>query len=365
MKVCLIGNNLTSLILAKILNKKKINVQIYSSKSTKLKFNTRTLGVTDYNLKYLSTIFKNISILVNPINKIKILIEKNETKEKIIFDKKSLTLFNMVKYEKLLSYVRSKVLNSKKIKVSNIRKKLDLFKIVNKRNFDLIINCEKSNIFTKKYLKNGIFKNYYNSAFTTIIKHHKLQNNQAVQVFTDNGPLAFLPLTKEKTSIVYSVDIKKKNNLSQTEFKNIINKYNPSYKIISYGKIENFSLNLILPKNYCYENILFFGDSIHSIHPLAGQGFNMTIRDIIELDKILEKKLNLGLNIDKHAIHEFEKQVKSYNSIFSFGIDFIHEFFIFDKKFIPKKISKLFFNYINRSSKIKNLGIKIANQGTV
>ena len=115
MKVCLIGNNLTSLILAKILNKKKINVQIYSSKSTKLKFNTRTLGVTDYNLKYLSTIFKNISVLVNPINKIKILIENKETKEKIVFDKKSLTLFNMVKYEKLLSYVRSKVLNSKKL----------------------------------------------------------------------------------------------------------------------------------------------------------------------------------------------------------------------------------------------------------
>ena len=41
-------------------------------------------------------------------------------------------------------------------------------------------------------------------------------------------------------------------------------------------------------RNYTHDNILAFGDLIHRIHPLAGQGFNMTIRDLINLEKTLK-----------------------------------------------------------------------------
>ena len=61
MKVCLIGNNLTSLILAYILSKKKFKVEVYSSKKEKFKSETRTLGITDFNLNFLEKFFKNIS----------------------------------------------------------------------------------------------------------------------------------------------------------------------------------------------------------------------------------------------------------------------------------------------------------------
>ena len=54
MKVCLIGNNLTSLILASILSKKNFNIKIYSKRDKKYKFKTRTVGITDHNLNYLS-----------------------------------------------------------------------------------------------------------------------------------------------------------------------------------------------------------------------------------------------------------------------------------------------------------------------
>ena len=54
MKISLIGHNLTSLILAQILSQKKIPVEIYSTKSHKKKFETRTIGITENNLKYLS-----------------------------------------------------------------------------------------------------------------------------------------------------------------------------------------------------------------------------------------------------------------------------------------------------------------------
>ena len=59
-----------------------------------------------------------------------------------------------------------------------------------------------------------------------------------------------------------------------------------------------------------------FGDSLHKIHPLAGQGFNMILRDINILSKIIQDRIDLGLQID-HSIYEmFEKKTKHFNFIF-------------------------------------------------
>ncbi len=88
----------------------------------------------------------------------------------------------------------------------------------------------------------------------------------------------------------------------------------------------------------------------------------MTIRDIIKLIKIIDQKVNLGLSLDKSMFKEFENKTKSYNAIFSFGIDFIHEFFKFNKNSIPKNISKKIFTLINSTPRIKKLGINLANQ---
>ena len=363
MKICLIGNNLTSLILANILSKKNFYTEIYSLKSNKSNYKTRTLGITNYNLNYLNNYFKNISKQTQPINEIKVLIQNKKINEEILFSKDSKVLFNMIKYNKLISLIKSNISKNKLISFKHIKKNSDLNLLINKKKFDLIINCEVSNVLTEKFLKNKIFKNYHNKAFTTIIKHEKVKNNIARQIFTEYGPIAYLPLSNKFTSVVFSFEIKKRVKISNDEIIQLIKKFNPCYKILSSEKVENFNLSLKLPKKYYYKNILFFGDSIHSIHPLAGQGFNMTIRDIIKLNEILDKKIELGLNVDKHLYREFENESKNYNSMFSFGIDFIYEFIRFNKNFVPKKISKNIFSYINNNQKLKELGINLANKG--
>ena len=51
-----------------------------------------------------------------------------------------------------------------------------------------------------------MIKKYNSFAYTTIIEHKKsLNNNTAVQIFTKRGPLAFLPISNNKTSVVYSI----------------------------------------------------------------------------------------------------------------------------------------------------------------
>ena len=211
----------------------------------------------------------------------------------------------------------------------------------------------------------GVIKNYHNKAFTTIIYHKKKNNTKATQIFTEYGPIAFLPLSNNLTSVVFSIEMKKEKSFSENQIIDLIKKYNTTYQISSFDKVERFDLNLKLPKRYCYENLLFFGDTIHSIHPLAGQGFNMTIRDIIKLNDIIDKKIEIGLDIDKQIFKEFENKSKSQNFVFSYGIDFIYEFFRFNKNYVPKGISESIFSFVNKNKIIKDISMKLADRGNL
>ncbi len=170
--------------------------------------------------------------------------------------------------------------------------------------------------------------------------------------------MAFLPISNKETSIVYSIyDYK---NISEKKIKSLILKYNKKYKIKSFSKFEEFKLKLTLNRNYFYKNILNFGDNLHSIHPLAGQGFNMTLRDIKILLEIVDNKIKLGLPLDHSLLQDFEKKTKHLNYIFSNGIDFIHEFFKYDTE---KNLStKILNNFLNNNF-FKNYATKFADKG--
>ena len=115
-------------------------------------------------------------------------------------------------------------------------------------------------------------------------------------------------------------------------------------------------------RNYYHDNILAFGDLLHKIHPLAGQGFNMTLRDIKIFSEIIQKKINLGLPLNVSVNYEFEKKSKHFNYIFSNGIDFIYEFFNFESKTKSKILSKTV-KFLGKNSHLNKRFIKIADNG--
>ena len=153
------------------------------------------------------------------------------------------------------------------------------------------------------------------------------------------GPLTLIiPISKNKTSIVYSIHNSKDNikeNISQ-----LVHQYNFKYKIKKINTIETFDLKSFALKTYYHKNILAFGDLLHKIHPLAGQGFNMSIRDINILMNIIKEKIDLGLPLDISVNSQFEKNSKHTNYIFSNGIDLIHEFFNIERKLENDVFSK-------------------------
>ena len=324
MKVCILGDNLTSLALAKALVKKEIFVDLfYEKKNTKID-TTRTIGISKSNIDFFNREITNIKKMLWPIKKIKIFTENSNDKEILKFEDQKDNLFSILQNQRIFNQL---IIELKKSKFFKFKKYIKS----NNLSYNLIINCDIRNEITKKYFSKKFEKKYNSIAFTTIIDHVKLlSNNEAIQIFTNDGPIAFLPISKEKTSIVYSARMRK--NKTELEINKIINKFNPKYEIKKIHKISKFDLKSINLREYYKDNILAFGDLLHKLHPLAGQGFNMSIRDIKEFLKIIDYKIKLGLPIDQSVCVEFQNNVKSKNFVFSEGINFIYEYFNSENK---------------------------------
>ena len=362
MNICIIGDGLTSLSLAKNLINKKINVHFYHKYKIESSLSNRTIGISKDNLEFFKNEILNIKKkFVWEIKEIEIFSEKLKKGNLLSFKNYQDKLFYIVKNNDLYDLLISSISKNKFFKKTLIKKESFYIDLLKKNKFDLIINCDSNNFLTKKFFVRKIDKNYNNLAYTTILKHNKIKNNIATQVFTKNGPIAFLPISNNETSVVCSLDTENKKYTDQ-DVLNLINKNNPKYKIQKIDKLNNFKLSSSNLRNYCHENILAFGDLLHRIHPLAGQGFNMTIRDIKALSKIIQNKIDLGMQLDSSIINKFEKETKNKNFLFSNSIDFIYEVFNFDKKIKSKSFNKIL-RTLGKNKNLLDYFIKVADKG--
>ena len=170
----------------------------------------------------------------------------------------------------------------------------------------------------------------------------------------------FLPISKNKTSIVYSIN--NSNLFCSEQIKNLIHNYNFKYKIKKINQIESFELKSLNLRSYYKNKFLAFGDLLHRIHPLAGQGFNMSLRDVKLLSKLIDEKVNLGLDIDSSICKDFQKNIQHKNYIFSSSIDLIYEMFNFEGKISSNLLSKSI-NIIGKNKRVNSLFKKFADQG--
>ena len=353
MNVCILGKGLTSLTLAKSLVNKGVCVDIISNNRDNKTNYDRTIGISKVNLEFFNKEILDINKLSWNIDKIEIYSENLDNERILNFQNNGNKLFSVIKNYELINHLTKKL---KKEKLCKFKKNL-VNKNILTQSYDLIINCEFSNFITKKFFTKRLIKNYNNYAYTTIIRHSKTSNNKAIQIFTSRGPLAFLPISKSETSVVYSV-----NGNQKIDLKDLVRFYNKSYNILHINNSSRFELQMSSLRNYYRGNILAFGDLLHKIHPLAGQGFNMTLRDIKIFSEIIEKKLYLGLPLDLSVNDEFEKKSKHINYIFSNGIDFIYEFFNFESKTKSKIFSKTV-KILGKNSYLNKGFIKIADNG--
>ena len=373
-KICIIGDGLAGLAAAVILSKENVKIDLYCNNKKK-NLDNRTTAISESNYQYIKKKLNlNGQYFFWSCKEINLFFQD---KEKIInffnFKEKNKNLMHIFQNKDLKKKLNKIVSTTKKIKI--IKKKIEdinneegFIRYAKKKIFyDLIILSTGGNSKLYDTIDEGrsIKKNYEELALTAIIKHNARIENSS-QFFLKEGPLAILPFKKKVFSIVWSVsskffDINKKN------IKNILSeKLRILLKIKSIKNIvdiHSFPINLNLKTKYFKKNVLILGDGLHTVHPMAGQGFNLVLRDIKKLQELISKTLKLGLLIkNSFILKDFYNSRKSENNLFGFGINLTNIFFKEGKYFnslkkgILKNISK--FSFINKiSQSVSDRGI--------
>jgi len=297
-------------------------------------------------------------------------IKKEKFSEIFELNKKNKNIFYMLENLKTMKFMMKKI---KKIKSISLIKNETVSSIFNsgllkavkfKNNiskYNLIIICAGYNsVLIKNLFNHKIIENPYKEiAITTTLEHKKIKNNIARQIFLDNAIFAMLPISKTKTSIVWSVKDFMKIK-SDNFFKKKIKLYASNYlqKVKFNSKLEKKNLNLLIRNKYYLDRTLLFGDALHIMHPYIGQSFNMTLRDLKCLEKVLKERINLGLDIgSSDVLSDFTNETKPRNFSFSVGSDLLKNAISFK---VPRNN---IFKILNKSNFAKNIIFDIADKG--
>lgn len=371
-KICIVGDGLAGLTTALTLKELNIDIDLfYKKKNKNLKNDKRTTAISLSNYQFLRKLIKKnnlnyfwpckyVSLFYETKNQyINFLNYKEEEKNLMyIFENKKFAnnLVNELKASKNINFINGTI-----DKIDSINSYL---KYKNKKKFyDLIILCAGGkNIFYKQINRDRSIKKDYKEFAITCNVQHKLKLKGASQYFLSEGPLAILPIKKNMFSLVWSLSNDYKNNdkkaLIQDKLRYIFGKQIK----IKISKIQMFPLHLDLKTRYFKKNILVLGQGIHSIHPIAGQGFNLIIRDIKKLSLIIKKNLELGLGIkNSNILVEFYQTRNPENTLIGIGNDLIRSFFKPNKFIDPIKLS-LLKNFSNNKN-LKRVSQIISDKG--
>ncbi len=381
-KICIIGSGLTGSTIAYLLSKFKLQIDIvddnYKKKiSTKLALSKSSLDQLHNSglkeIKKKSNPIKNIYLYdsYSEINLEKDLKFSSSNKEKVlayIIDSTTLLsdLNKNLRNLNNINFIKKKISS---INDNNIFKTIT-FEDFSKKNYSLVILTSRNNLelLPKINLKTIIDKSYNEDAYVFSISHKKIINNSARQFFLKDGPLAFLPISSEKTFVIWSI---KKDSFNKKYVSNknyLLNFFNKNFKelfkrINSVSDISVFNLDYVFNELKQFKRTLLFGDIASKIHPIAGQGWNMTLRNAFSLVKVIKDFEDLGLEIGNNIfIEKYLDEVKLNNFAFTTLIDGIRK--IFDIKIDGyASMRKNTLSIIDKNYFIKNNLAKVADKG--
>ncbi|AJC49153.1 FAD-dependent monooxygenase [Allofrancisella guangzhouensis] len=303
--IAIVGGGVVGLLTSLALAKAKLNIIHIEKDELEVKNDNRSLALSYSSIAFLNTleIWDKITSSTQPIQKVHISDKGKYGRAEIFAKDENLPFLGTIApMQELLRVALEAVANNPNItksfatNVEGLEKQDQNYSLAVKHKngshheeviqAKLIIACDGANSSIRKMLDVATKTTDYNQDAVVFDIQTELEHkNTAFERFMSDGVLAILPKTNNTMGCVWTVGrdkSKSKLDLDNKEFENFIQErfgYRlGQLKLISKPAI--FPLYLIQSEEVYKQNILFFGNALHFLHPVSGQGLNLSIRDI-------------------------------------------------------------------------------------
>lgn len=194
---------------------------------------------------------------------------------------------------------------------------------------------------------------YGQRAVVATVTTEKSHEETAWQRFLPTGPLAFLPLPRGQSSIVWSTTPTRARELEYQNDEDFGRSLAAAYQgrlgaVNGAGPRGTFELVSLHAKNYVRDRIVLVGDAAHTVHPLAGQGVNLGILDAAALTEVLTASRDQGRDPGRlHTLRKYERWRKGHNVLMRETLGGFN--WLFGASFVPLR-------------QARNAGLRITDQ---
>ena len=157
------------------------------------------------------------------------------------------------------------------------------------------------------------------------VAHTRPHHGKAVQHFLPSGPFAILPLTGDRSSIVWTEDSERGKAIMAADEATFLAELSQRFgfrlgEIALAGPRQSFPLDLQIARSFVAARLALIGDAAHAVHPLAGQGLNIGVRDVAALTETVVEATRLGLDIGAAPQLERYERWRRFDSAFSAAV---------------------------------------------
>ncbi len=180
----------------------------------------------------------------------------------------------------------------------------------------LLVAADGGNSTVRKLLEIGqSIRDYGQTAIVTEVNTGKSGDFTAYERFTPVGPLAFLPVAKKRYSVVWTQKADDAAELLAMSDSAFTDRLQSAFgywlgKIALASRRQAFPLKLIRAERMADERVVLIGNAMHQLHPVAGQGLNLGLRDVAMLAEMLGARLAFGEDIGERTFLERYAQAR-------------------------------------------------------
>jgi len=206
---------------------------------------------------------------------------------------------------------------------------------------------------------------YDQSGIVVTVGHERDHGGRAEEHFLPAGPFAILPLTGKRSSLVWTekrAEAARIVALGDDEFLGELEQrfglHLGEIKVLD--KPRAFPLSYFVARSFIAERLALIGDAAHVIHPIAGQGLNMGLKDVAALAEVLVDAARLGMDIGQADVLERYQRWRRFDTM-AMGVATNSLNFLFsNKSTLLRTVRDIGLGFVDRAPPLKSLFIRQA-----